>query len=84
MDVRSELLFWRPPDLKTQLSVGFYGYGKGGRKYEEVREALNMVRVQLNVLRTWPWSERDMGLDYNEFENIWEDEFETIWQLEEE
>lgn len=71
MEVKLELMFWRSMDIRKQLLVGYYGYGKRGRKYNEVQEALSEVRRMLNTLRSWSWSERDIPLDFNEMRNVW-------------
>lgn len=74
MNTKEELLFCRFMDLKTQLAVGYYGYGRRGRKYNEVQEALVEVRRRGNMVRERPYSERrGVMWDFNEFEDVWGD-----------
>ena len=55
-NVQSSLNFWRPMTHQFYLQVGLYGFGQF--RHPEIQKELNWFKNTINVLRSWPRSER--------------------------
>lgn len=66
MSIKERLEFWRSLDLKKNLLVGYYEYGRRGKPYNNIQEGLMEFRKTMGALREWKYS---CWADYDKIRN---------------